>query len=67
MLDQLAARGIVSEPQGIGPRQIVMSQDDLVAILNGRQDAVPDDAGEGAAAETAAAEDSLFGNEEEAT
>ena len=35
ILDMLTARGIVSEPQGMGPRQIVMDQDQLMAILNG--------------------------------
>lgn len=34
ILDLLAARGIVSAPQGMGPRQIIMDQDQLVAILN---------------------------------
>ena len=31
----LTERGIVSAPQGMGPRQIVMEQDQLIAILNG--------------------------------
>jgi hypothetical protein len=31
----LTERGIVSAPQGMGPRQIIMDQDQLVAILNG--------------------------------
>ena len=35
ILDMLTERGIVSAPQGMGPRQIVMDQDQLVAILNG--------------------------------
>jgi len=35
ILDMLTERGVVSPPQGMGPRSIVMSQDQLVAILNG--------------------------------
>lgn len=35
ILDMLTERGIVSAPQGMGPRQIIMDQDQLVAILNG--------------------------------
>ena len=35
ILDQLTERGIVSPPSGMGARQIVMDQDQLVAILNG--------------------------------
>ncbi len=35
VLDQLTERGIVSPQQGMGPRQIIMDQDQLVAILNG--------------------------------
>ena len=35
ILDELTARGIVSPPSGMGARQIVMDQDQLVAILNG--------------------------------
>ncbi len=34
ILDRLTERGIVSAPQGMGPRQIVMDQDQLLAILN---------------------------------
>ena len=33
-LDVLTERGIVSEPQGIGPRKIVLPQDDIIAIFN---------------------------------
>ncbi len=39
VLDMLTARGIVSEQQGIGPRQIVMSQEELIAIFNEGQSA----------------------------
>ncbi len=35
ILDMLTERGIVSAPQGMGPRQIIMDQDQLIAILNG--------------------------------
>ena len=35
ILDQLTERGIVSPPSGMGARQIVMDQEQLVAILNG--------------------------------
>ena len=35
ILDILTERGIVSPPSGMGARQIVMDQDQLVAILNG--------------------------------
>ena len=38
ILDMLTERGIVSAPQGMGPRQIIMDQDQLVAILNGGDD-----------------------------
>ena len=48
ILDMLTERGIVSAPQGMGPRQIIMDQDQLVAILNGDDGAVASD---GAAAE----------------
>ena len=37
----LTERGIVSPQSGMGPRQIVMDQDQLVAILNGEDDAAP--------------------------
>ncbi len=49
ILDMLTERGIVSPQQGMGPRQIVMDQDQLVAILNG---------GEAPGAEEAPAEES---------
>ena len=39
ILDMLTERGIVGPQQGMGPRQIVMSQDELVAILNGNDSA----------------------------
>ena len=48
ILDMLTERGIVSAPQGMGPRQIIMDQDQLVAILNGDDSTVASD---GAAAE----------------
>jgi len=35
ILDLLTERGIVSAPQGMGPRQIIMDQDQLKAILLG--------------------------------
>jgi len=35
ILDQLAEKGIVSQPSGMGARQIIMDQDQLVAILGG--------------------------------
>ena len=37
ILDQLAEKGIVSPPSGMGARQIIMDQDQLVAILGGRE------------------------------
>ena len=43
ILDMLTERGIVSAPQGMGPRQIIMDQDQLVAILNGDDGAVAAD------------------------
>ena len=38
ILDMLEERGIVSPQTGLGPRQIVMSQDELLAIFNGDAD-----------------------------
>lgn len=35
ILDMLADRGIVSQPQGMGARQITMDEDQLIKILNG--------------------------------
>ncbi len=35
ILDLLTERGVVSPPQGMGPRQIVMSQEELLAVFNG--------------------------------
>ena len=35
ILDMLTERGIVSAPQGMGPRQIIMSQEELLAVFNG--------------------------------
>ena len=51
ILDMLTERGIVSPQQGMGPRQIVMDQDQLVAIMNGTDavDGQPPDGGDGAA------------------
>ena len=34
ILDMLTERGVVSAPQGMGPRQIVMSQEELLAVFN---------------------------------
>jgi len=48
ILDQLAEKGIVSQPSGMGARQIIMDQDQLVAILGGG------DAAEGVAADASA-------------
>ena len=51
ILDMLTERGIVSPQQGMGPRQIIMDQDQLVAILNGDGDsgAAPGEGQEGPA------------------
>ena len=38
ILDMLTERGVVSPPQGMGPRQIVMSQEELLAVFNGTAD-----------------------------
>ena len=54
ILDMLTERGIVSAPQGMGPRQIIMSQEELLAVFNGGDanapadgaDAAPSDEGE---------------------
>ena len=54
ILDMLTERGVVSPPQGMGPRQIVMSQEELLAIFNGTDAGAP---AEGAAAETPADDD----------
>ena len=64
ILDMLTARGIVSEPQGIGPRQIVMSQDELLAIFNGT-DGSSAEAAQGGDGEGEAPDDTT--NEEETT
>ena len=45
ILDMLAERGIVSQPQGMGARQITMDEDQLIKILNG-EDIAGNDAGE---------------------
>ena len=44
ILDMLTERGIVSPQSGMGPRQIVMEQDQLIAILNGNDDGGDDSA-----------------------
>ncbi len=38
VLDMLTEQGIVSPPQGMGPRQIIMDEDQLIKILNGNND-----------------------------
>ena len=59
ILDLLTERGIVSPPQGMGPRQIAMSQDELLAIFNGTADdaretaTAPADAADGDASDSA--------------
>ena len=37
ILNMLTEKGIVSPQSGMGPRQIIMDQDQLVAILNGEE------------------------------
>ena len=44
ILDMLTERGIVSPQQGMGPRQIIMSPDELMAVFNEGNDAAPADA-----------------------
>ena len=39
----LTERGVVSPPQGMGPRQIVMSQEELLAVFNGADAGSPSD------------------------
>ena len=46
ILDMLTDRGIVSPPQGMGPRQIVMDEDQLIKILNG-EDIADETSGDG--------------------
>lgn len=43
ILDMLTERGIVSAPQGMGPRQIIMSQEELLAVFNGNDADAPAD------------------------
>ena len=43
ILDMLTERGIVSAPQGMGPRQIIMSQEELLAVFNGNDAGTPAD------------------------
>ncbi len=66
ILDLLAKRGIVSEPQGMGPRQIIMSQEELLAVFNeGAADAPSDGADASPETETDAADafsDESFAN-----
>lgn len=73
ILDMLTERGIVSAPQGMGPRQIVMSQEELLAVFNGGgadadgADAAPpgDDAALGADLPPADGDPDLFIQEEQ--
>ena len=61
ILDQLAAKGIVSQPSGMGARQIIMDQDQLVAILNGGDGSdEPEPATDEAGEEPAEEEPNLF-------
>ena len=70
ILDRLAEQGIVSQPQGMGPRQILMSQEQLVAVLNGNDAASAADAIAGGAEESGGlqyAQDEGGGDDFEAT
>ena len=58
ILDMLTERGIVSPPQGMGPRQIAMSQDELLAVFNGSD-------GDGGAPEGPGADTGDSSNQEE--
>jgi S-DNA-T family DNA segregation ATPase FtsK/SpoIIIE len=64
ILDMLTERGIVSPPQGMGPRQIVMDEDQLITILNGGDisEETPDDNGE--SIDTSATNDEDFTEEQ---
>ena len=67
ILDMLTEKGIVSPQQGMGPRQIIMDQDQLLAVLNGGEDGGDtQDSANDAAAEPAAdnSRSDTFGNEE---
>ena len=46
ILDMLTERGIVSPQQGMGPRQIAMTQEELLAIFNGTDGDASGDAGQ---------------------
>ena len=46
ILDMLTEKGIVSPQSGMGPRQIIMDQDQLIAILNGGEPEAEAPAGE---------------------
>ena len=71
ILDLLTERGIVSPQQGMGPRQIILDQDQLVAILNGDSatavESAADAGGETAGGETASGEAAAPDSEEYAT
>ena len=71
ILDLLTERGIVSPQQGMGPRQIILDQDQLVAILNGDSATAVESAanagGETAGGETASGEAAAPDSEEDAT
>lgn len=64
ILDMLTERGIVSPPQGMGPRQIVMDENRLITILNGGDisEETPDDNGE--SIDTSATNDEDFTEEQ---
>ena len=64
ILDLLTERGIVSPQQGMGPRQIIMDQDQLVAILNGGDGASADGGDEGGADCEAEADEDTFTEEQ---
>jgi S-DNA-T family DNA segregation ATPase FtsK/SpoIIIE len=61
ILDLLTERGVVSPPQGMGPRQIVMSQEELLAVFNGGDSGAAPDAAQADA--QPAAEQALFTQE----
>ncbi len=65
VLDQLTERGIVSPQQGMGPRQIIMDQDQLLAILNGGGAGAAEDAAGDAPERTATETFDDFTEEEE--
>ena len=65
ILDMLTERGIVSPQQGMGPRQIVMSQEELLAVFNEDDaDAAPaDDTAEDTPSDGTDAGDDAFSDE----